>query len=413
MLAFTYSLLIAASTVAVPVEVQKLDGGVVQGRFRTLTDNGAELEVAGEATEIPFRLIQTIRFSRRAATRFGETTAWVRLVDGSLLVTTRYATSGSQASLQMPDGTELQIQTRYVRSVRFHAQDPKRRRQWEAILQTQVRGDLIATRKDDRIDYIEGVLGMVNAETVHFQLDDELIPVRLGKVEGIVYHHASPDGLPLPVVRVSDVDGSQLAVSQWSVDGRGLRLQLPSGIRLRRDFHQLRQIDFSSDKIVYLSDLEPASIDWQPYLPQEPLMAVLRQFYQPRRDRALGVGPTEGDDGKLQLWMGSPGKSLPVPFEKGLALHSRTRLLYPLPAGVRSFRALAGIDARVRRHGHVRLVIRGDQRELFAQDIAGSQPPREIALNLTGVQLLEILVDFGQNQDIGDHLNLCNARLIK
>lgn len=413
MLTFIYSLLIAASSVAVPVEIQKLDGATLGGQLSHIATTSVHLQAAEGRVEIPLTAIQKIDFPKQVAHKRGDGTAWVRLVDGTLLVAAGYSSTGNQARVHMADGSDLQIETRHVRSVRFKQQDPRQRRQWDDILRAQFRGDLIAIRKDDRIDYLEGVLGNVDAKVVQFQLDDELIPVRRGKVEGIVYFHASLDGLPPPVVRVTDVDGSQLAVSQWSADERGVRLQLPAGVRLRRNFDQLRQIDFSSDKIVYLSDIEPAGVDWQPYLPQKSLMPALRQFYRPRRDRALAAGQLEGDDGKLQLWMGQRGRSTAVKFEKGLALHSRTSMTYQLPNEVNYFRALAGIDARVRRHGHVRLVITGDRRELYAEDIAGTQPPREIALNIAGVSVLKILVDFGENQDIGDHLNLCNARLIK
>jgi hypothetical protein len=87
--------------------------------------------------------------------------------------------------------------------------------------------------------------------------------------------------------------------------------------------------------------------------------------------------------------------------------------VFDLPDDVRQFRATAGIDFRVREHGNVRLVIRGDDQQLFAEDIAGADPPRELAINIAGARRLEIFVDYGANLDIGDHLNLCNARLVK
>jgi hypothetical protein len=58
-------------------------------------------------------------------------------------------------------------------------------------------------------------------------------------------------------------------------------------------------------------------------------------------------------------------------------------------------------------------VIRGDDRVLLDQVIKGSDPPLEIDLDIVGVRRLAILVDFGDNQDIADHLDLCEARVVK
>ena len=61
----------------------------------------------------------------------------------------------------------------------------------------------------------------------------------------------------------------------------------------------------------------------------------------------------------------------------------------------------------------MRLAILGDGDELFATEVSGRDGPRDISVDLTGVRLLELFVDYGENQDVGDHLNLCNARIVK
>ena len=42
-----------------------------------------------------------------------------------------------------------------------------------------------------------------------------------------------------------------------------------------------------------------------------------------------------------------------------------------------------------------------------------SLTPITINIDITGVRRLSILVDFGQQLDIADHLHLCNARITK
>ena len=59
------------------------------------------------------------------------------------------------------------------------------------------------------------------------------------------------------------------------------------------------------------------------------------------------------------------------------------------------------------------VVISGDGNPLFEADVRGSDPPRELDLDVTDVRDLEILVDFGGDLDISDHLDLAEARVIK
>ena len=100
-------------------------------------------------------------------------------------------------------------------------------------------------------------------------------------------------------------------------------------------------------------------------------------------------------------------------FARGLAIHSRTEINYRLTDDYRTFQALVGIDPAMGENGHVELVILADGKQLYRQAISGKDDARSIELDLTGVKRLTILVDFGEQLDIGDHLLLCNARLTK
>ncbi len=75
--------------------------------------------------------------------------------------------------------------------------------------------------------------------------------------------------------------------------------------------------------------------------------------------------------------------------------------------------ATVGIDDRVRPRGNVRLEIEGDGRPLLDAPVTGADPPRPVDLDLTGVGRLTILVDYGEDMDVADHLDLCDARIVK
>jgi hypothetical protein len=124
----------------------------------------------------------------------------------------------------------------------------------------------------------------------------------------------------------------------------------------------------------------------------------MAEFYAPRSDQNLASKPLQLD-----------GKQYP----KGLALHSRTEMVYRLPGRFSRLKAIAGIDDGVRPQGNVRLVVRGDDKVLLETTLTGADPPQPLDLDISGVRRLAILVDFGGEMDAADHLDLCNARIIK
>ncbi len=135
-----------------------------------------------------------------------------------------------------------------------------------------------------------------------------------------------------------------------------------------------------------------------------PYLGPLRQFatrsdlYAPRKDTNLGGGPLELD-----------GRA----YSKGLALHSRTELVYRMPGDFRRFQATVGIDDAVRPRGNVHFVLRGDDRVLFESVVAGTDPPKPLDVDISGVRRLSVLVDFGDDLDVADHFDLCEARIVK
>jgi hypothetical protein len=45
--------------------------------------------------------------------------------------------------------------------------------------------------------------------------------------------------------------------------------------------------------------------------------------------------------------------------------------------------------------------------------LAGTDAPQPLSIDLSGVRRLTIEVDFGEAGDTGDHVNLCDVRIIQ
>jgi len=213
-----------------------------------------------------------------------------------------------------------------------------------------------------------------------------------------LYHHAAGRVIPEAICRIVGADGSTWEVAAIALAGDRVEWTTTAGVQSSAPWASLARLDFSKGKVVYLSDLEPESVEYTPFFGPAGKWDALRQAYAPREDRGV-------DSPLLEL----DGK----PYHRGLALRSRTSVVYRLPDRYSRFLAVAGIDDRVRPRGHVRLVIRGDDRVLLDTAIAGTEASKPIDLDLTGVRRLAVLVDYGDDLDVADHLDLVEARIVK
>ena len=103
-------------------------------------------------------------------------------------------------------------------------------------------------------------------------------------------------------------------------------------------------------------------------------------------------------------------------YDVGLGLNSFSHLEYKLDGQYKTFVATAGIDDAVRPAGNATLTILGDGKELCKpMDLTGKdEHPVELRLDLSGVKVLTIQVDYGPDKvAVGDHVDIVGARLVK
>ena len=285
-----------------------------------------------------------------------------------------------------------------IEAVRFGARTPQTIQQWHDLqLATARRLGYRAQAQRDR--FLEGILRRVTTEAVEFEVDGDLLTVKTTKLDGVVYHHAVQVLQPT-VARLATFQGGSLAASQIELRTDHLAITTPAGASFPWPLEQLQRIDFSQGKVVFLSELnwDARRSTWEPYFGRADQVGPLAQFYQPRRDVGFNGEP-------LQL----AGQA----FRRGLALHSRSDILYRLPDKFRRFVALVGIDDAVGDAGHVEFRILGDGRTLFEGTLAGSDDPLPLQIDIDGVRELQFVVDFGDDLDVGDCLSLGDARVIK
>jgi hypothetical protein len=321
---------------------------------------------------------------------------WIELVDGSSLAALSYTVKDGLASFERLGREKTSLPTRAIANVRFNSQSPQLAAQWSEILGAEHAGDVIVIRKKEALDYQNGVAGDANDDKIQFTLDDETLSVERTRVEGLVYFHPRGRELPESFCRLTAASGDRLEVETAEIADGAVQLKTPAGLKLSIAIAEVASIE---GKIQYLSDLTPESFAWAPFIGDADQPPSLKEFHRPRWNQSLEGGVLRlGDEG----------------YAKGIAMYGGTEVTYRLPPGrYRSLTALAGIDDRARPEGDARLLVYGDEKLLFEAVLTGRDKPLPVEIDLTGVNRLKLKVDFGEGQEVQDHVDFCDARIIK
>jgi hypothetical protein len=146
-------------------------------------------------------------------------------------------------------------------------------------------------------------------------------------------------------------------------------------------------------KTTYLSDLVPIESRQTPFLPN----ATEWPF---QRDRSVAGRP---------LRLG--GREFP----KGLGMHSRSTVTYDLAGKYRAFHATVGLDDTTVGQGTAVCAVDLDGRRVFDEsELSRHQGARRLpVIDIRGVKRLTLIVDYGELGDSQDHVNWCDAVLLK
>jgi hypothetical protein len=389
---------ILLTSAAPSFEATTLDGRTVVGPIEELTPQRLTIAAEKGRTSIPTAKLLTIAPKKKPGLAADVAGVVVELTDGTMIHASEYVARGNQARITLARDEIVEAPTNIVRAVLCGAiEGDSLRAEWARMTDMKTDADLLIVRNGDGLDYHKGVLHDVTADTIRFDLDGEVLAVKRSKVYGLVYRRTPTGELPPALCRITDATDSQWPARSFALAAK-FEWTTPAGVTVSQALENIARIDFSSGKLLYLGDLKPDSAAWTPFFGgHEPLPAV-KQYYAPRFNRGFNSHP-------LSL--------AHVEYAKGLAMYSRTEIVYRLPERFSRFQAVAGIADAVRPGGKARLVVRGDEKVLFEGGFSGSDDPRSLDLDVTGVRRLTILVDFEEGLNVGSQLLLCNARVVK
>jgi hypothetical protein len=406
--------LYAALAAGAEVTIKPLSGESREGELVALSATKVVVRTGDAESTLPAAELLSVDFAAREDSPRPAT--WIELLDGSRLHCVGVTVADGKARAELTCGQTVELPTRSIRFIRFREQDAAISAQWREIVAGPATGDMVVVRKTSMrtedneeqttvsevaLDQLEGTVLAVSPESVQFEFDGEKIDVRREKLDGIVYFQPTKREFSAPACRVVDSGGSVWAVSGLESKADQLALQTVGGAAVTLPLAAIAKVDYSAGNVAFLAELEPDTGGDAPTVSLQPAAMVIKfgSVFSVRARPPLGATAFQIDGQR---------------YDGGLSLHSPLTLVYRVPTDFRRLRAVAGIDDSIVAPGEFNLVILGDGKELLRQAFgAESRGPLAIDLDLTGVRRVTIQLDPADGQDIGDQLNLCEARLTK
>jgi hypothetical protein len=188
-------------------------------------------------------------------------------------------------------------------------------------------------------------------------------------------------------------DGSRVTGRLLGLTNGKLSFEALNGKTWTAAADALASITFQGGKLVYLSDLKPATVEEKPYVGGMPVV------FRWRRDRSTAGGPIMLD-----------GKQ----HDKGLGVHSYTKLVYDLDGQYAKFLCEVGMDSAAASAGACawQVLVEG---KVAAEGVAkAGDRPQSVKADVSGAHKLALVCDYGpDDSDAGDHLDWAGARLLK
>jgi hypothetical protein len=251
--------------------------------------------------------------------------------------------------------------------------------------------DVAFAVNDSEIVAVRGKAVGIDGESLRFQFDGAERRISLDRLVGVMI--GTSDQLPPDPTfhQAARIDSGDVLSGTWTgFDGKAVSMRTSWGSIVEVPTEAVSGIDCVNGRVVYLSDLKPATVE------QTPFFGKVIPF---RNDVSLDGGPIKLSDGE---------------YKKGVCVHSRCVLTYTLDGRFQRFRAKLGFEQPAGRQGRVAARVRGTEKVLYENlDARGDQPPAELDLDLAGQQTLTLEVDFGKDQDVGDRVVWANARLLR
>jgi hypothetical protein len=386
---------VRAGDAAAPVfVVQTADGKAVEGRLRELEPDWS-VRLGDDGRVDGADVLSVRRVGRPLPARPAKTQ--LLLAGGDCVPVTQPILIGERVHFHSPylaDGKDASAPLSSVMVIWFAGtanESPERLRR--RLAEETRKRDVVLLRNGD---VLEGVLTALDEKTIAIEVDKKPVAVDVNRTAAVALSSdltetPRPKGVYGRVIL--DAGGARLSLaSARCADGATLTGATLFGATLSVPLTDVAALDLFQGKAVYLSDLKPSRYEYLPYL---------NDRWDYTRD---------GSAARLDLRLADST------YDKGVGLHSHSRLSYAVPKDCRRFEALVGLDDRTGGRGSVRIRVLADGKPLDVgadRELTVAGGPLSVHVDLVNVKELTLEVDFGKGGPVGDHVDWVDARFVK
>ena len=391
------ALVFAGNCLAADVQLHLLPNETLKGELKSIDGKNVVLKVDNVDVTRPLLTVLQLEIQAPPAA-VGGSYLQVGLTDGTVLncKPEGFVFNDKKVELTLLADLKVEVPIGALAYVLKDAHDPKIRHHadWMTISKGKRSHDMLVKWFQGRLNGLAGSFPDGKDKSLNFILDgrDSAVPIDLTNktVQGCIFVNRLDPASPPQLCKLHDMHGNLLIVAALECkDGGEFVATTVGGAKFSYKHALVARIDYSSTKRIFLSDLEAGVL-------REPGEDFLDRY---RRDRTI-------DGGKLQM--------NGTKYEKGLFLPAPTKLEYKLDGEYTEFSAVVGVDEVVRGKSHVRLVVEGDGKELFAEEFKRHEKSKPVKLNIKDVQNLRISVEPVEPLAVfGSHLNLADVKISK
>lgn len=243
-------------------------------------------------------------------------------------------------------------------------------------------------------DRVEGPIGSFTAGKLNLTLGGKPFPVEMKRIKALALAPRapqSPAAAGAGLLVAIDLGGGERLTGRWAkLTEDLLSIRMGWGETIDIPVASISRIEVKNGRLVFLSDLKPSEVRQIPYLDSA---------YPHRVDRSVS---------------GKPMRLGGRVYARGIGVHSRSELTYTLDGTYKTFAATVGLDDSVAGAGSVVFRVYGDDKPLFESPaLRGGDAPVPVKVDMKGVLLLRLEVDYADNGDVGDHANWADAQLLR